>query len=217
MQLDSLSVGEQVLFSLCVPQVIVGLAQAVQFREHGIGLAQLLKVSDGSQRQVDVVVDQLLAAGDLGQVQNGVNYAVQTANMGDHGCGVDLALVHHLDGFSQVVIVAAGGAHHMGVQVVNIVPVEVGLELRVGGACEEVQAAIVAQNTVGLLNQRLNGGEADDIVIAGAAGQGPQVLGSTLHTGVDVVQFLAATLSLFHGVDGSSTSQASLVDIGDLL
>ena len=103
----------------------------------------------------------------------------------------------------------------MGVQIVNIVPVEGSLELGVGRTGEEVQAAVETQDVVSLLNNGLNGSEANHIVVAGAAGQAAQVLSSVLHTGVDVVQLDAVLSSLFYGVDGSSALQTSFVDIGD--
>ena len=42
------------------------------------------------------------------------------------------------------------------------------------GPAEEVQAAVIAQNGVGLLHHGLDRREADDVVIAGTAGEIPQ-------------------------------------------
>ena len=112
--------------------------------------------------------------------------------MGDHGSGVDLAGGHHLDGFLHVAGVAAGGADHMGVEIMNVVPVEFCLELAVGRACEEVQAAVEAEDIAGLLDNGTNRCEADDVVIAGAAGQLTQVVGVAAGLGgVDIVQLNA--------------------------
>ena len=68
----------------------VAVADLGQLGKHRIGLALLGKVGDGDQRHVDLRVNQLLAALDLGQVQRRVDHGVQAAHVGDHRRGLIL-------------------------------------------------------------------------------------------------------------------------------
>ena len=54
----------------------MALGDLVKLCKQRICLAQLAEVGDGRQGQFDLRVDQLLAAGDLRQVQNGVDDGV---------------------------------------------------------------------------------------------------------------------------------------------
>ena len=76
---DRLCVGQQIGFRLRIPQTVVCLTQTVQLSEHGVLLSQLLKVSDGSQGQVDLVVNELLAAGAEAVSINGERVVATTA------------------------------------------------------------------------------------------------------------------------------------------
>ena len=136
--------------------------------------------------------------------------------MGDHGSGVDLAGGHHLDGFLHVAGVAAGGADHMGVEIMNVVPVEFCLELAVGRACEEVEAPVEAEDIAGLLDNGTNRCEADDIVIAGAARQLTQVVGVAAGLGgVDIVQLNAHFLCVLNSIDALGAFESGVVNVGD--
>ena len=104
----------------------------------------------------------------------------------------------------------------MGVEVMDIVPVELRLELAVGRACEEVEAAVEAKDIAGLLDNGLDRSEADDVVIAGAAGELTQVVGVAAGLGrVDVVQLDAHFLGVLDGVDALGSCESGVVDIGD--
>ena len=164
-------VGQQIFFCLCAPQAVVALGDLRQLCEQRVGLAELLKIGDGRQWKLDLRVDQLLAAADVRQVQRRIDNGVQAADVGDHCGGVDLAGGHHVDGLAHIAGIAAGGAYHMGVEIMDVVPVELGLEFLVGRACEEVEAAVVAEDVARLLNNRTHRREADHVVIARAAGQ----------------------------------------------
>ena len=145
-------------------------ADFAQFRKHGVGLALFFKFGNGGQGQVDVVVNQFLATGNGRQIQNRIHHGVQTAEVGDQSGRIQLAGAHHGNGLFHIVGVATGSAHHMGIQIVDIVPVEGGFELTVGRTGKEVQATVESQNIAGLLNQRSDGSEANYIVIAGVTG-----------------------------------------------
>lgn len=60
----------------------MALGDLVELGKQRICLAQLAEVGDGRQGQLDLRVDELLAAGDLRQVQNGVDDSVQAARCG---------------------------------------------------------------------------------------------------------------------------------------
>ena len=162
-------------------------------------------------------VDQLFAAGDLGQVQGGLGSGIQTADVGDHHSRVDALGGGQLQRLDHIGGIAAGGTHDMGRVVVHIVEVHLGAELLVGGACKEVQAAVTAQHGAGQLHHRRNGSVAEHIIKAGAAGQLPQLCSGVFHVGsVDEVQVDAVLLlDLLRGEEGLRTGQTILVDIGD--
>ena len=104
----------------------------------------------------------------------------------------------------------------MGVEIMNVVPVEFCLELAVGRACEEVQAAVEAEDIAGLLDNGTNRCEADDIVIAGAAGQLTQVVGVAAGLGgVDIVQLNAHFLCVLNGIDALGAFESGVVNVGD--
>ena len=104
----------------------------------------------------------------------------------------------------------------MGVEIMDVVPVELGLEFLVGRACEEVEAAVVAEDVARLLNNRTHRREADHVVIARAAGQLTQILRVAAGLrGVDVVQLDAKLLGVLNGVDALRSGQSLVVDIGD--
>ena len=91
---------------------------------------------------MDVGIDQLFAAGDLGQVQGGIHHAVETAYVGHQDGRGKKPLAHHFQGLHHVRRIAAGGTHHMGGGVVYVVEIEAGVEGGVGRAGEEIQAAV---------------------------------------------------------------------------
>ena len=104
----------------------------------------------------------------------------------------------------------------MGVEVMDVVPVEFRLELAVGRACEEVEAAVEAEDIARLLDNRTNRCEADDVVIAGAAGELTQIVGVAAGLGrVDVVQLDAHFLCVLNGVDALGAFESGVVNIGD--
>ncbi len=135
----------------------MALGDLVKLCKQRICFAQFAEIGDCRQGQFDLGVDQLLAAGNLRQVQNGIDNSVQTADVGDHGSGVDLAGGHHLNGFLHVAGIAAGGADHMGVEIMDVVPVEFRLELAIGRASKEVEAAVETKDIAGLLNDGRTG------------------------------------------------------------
>ena len=56
----------------------------------------------------------------------------------------------------------------MGSGIMYIVEIELCREFRVGGACKEVEAAVLSQNAVSQLYHRSNGSKAQNIIITGS-------------------------------------------------
>lgn len=65
-------IGKQILLCFQVPQAVVRLTDCIQLGKQRIFFSGLGKISDGGKRQLNIGVDQLFAAGDLGKVQGGV-------------------------------------------------------------------------------------------------------------------------------------------------
>ncbi len=93
----------------------------------------------------------------LGEVEGGFHNAVKTAHMGDHGSGVDLSAAHHGDDLHNVVDVAARVAGDVCGIVMNVIEVEFGREFGLGGACKEIEAAVVTEDCAALFHNGLYG------------------------------------------------------------
>ena len=135
--------------------------------------------------------------------------------MGNHARRVQGALGDHVQRLHHIGGIAAGGAHDVGSVVVYVVEVELGGQLGVGGAREEVQAAVTAQDVVALLDDRGHRGEHQHVVVALAAGEGHQLAHRVLAGGIQVYQLHAVLGGVLHGVDGGGPVQPGLVDVGD--
>ena len=118
---DALGMREQIGFRLCAPQAAVARHDLGQLGEERIGLALFGKIVDGGEWQGDVVVDQLLAAGDLGQVLGGFRRRVQAADVRNHARGLERALGDHAQRLDHIRGVAAAGAHDVRGRIMHIV------------------------------------------------------------------------------------------------
>ena len=110
--------------------------------EELVSFAEFSEICDSGQGHIDVGIDQFFAAGNLGQIQSSFDDSVNTADVSNHGCGIEFAGFHHGDGFFHVIGVAAGSTDNVGAAVVDIVEVEFSFEFGVGRTCKEVQAAV---------------------------------------------------------------------------
>ena len=190
----------------------MGLADAVEFLQHRVvGLAE---IGDGGERKVYMGIYQLLAAGDGREVHGRVDDGAEAADV-RHETGRVHALAHVVEGFLHVVGVAAGGAHHMRRVVMDVVEIERGLEGGLGRAGEEVQAAVEGEDVVGLFHHGGNRGEAEDIVIALAAGEVHQEGDGILHPGIDIMELDAAGGGELQRVQRRGAVQPGLVDVRD--
>ena len=208
--------AQQILFCIAVPEAVVSLAQLIQLCKELIVLAQLFKVRNSGEGHADLIVDELLAAGNVGQVQGSLGYAVQTANMGYHCGRIQQACVHHLDSLAHIAGVASVGAYHMGAVVMNIVEVHGGGKCGIAGAGEEVQAAVIAQNSIRLLHKSPYGSKADYIIIAGAAGELSKSRNGIFHlAGVEVYQLYAHLAGMLRGEDALGTVNALLIYVSN--
>lgn len=142
----------------------MGFAEAVEFGIDGVGPAFLPEVGDGGERHLDVGVDQLLATFDRREVQGGLRDYVEAADVG-HQTGWVKAFAHHLEGFLHIIGIATAGAYHVGGGVVDIVEVEWSLEIGTARAGEEIQATIMAEDVITLLDDRRNGSHHDDLIV----------------------------------------------------
>ena len=162
-------------------------------------------------------VDELLAAGDVGKVAGGLGCGVEAADVRHHDGGVDAPCGHELEGLLHVVDVAAGGAHDVRGVVVHVVEVDRSRELRIGGAGEEVEAAVAAEDGAGLRDDRGNGSVAEYVVVAGAAGESAQVRDGIVDRGGVDEHDLDARLGehLLGREELGGAVEARLVDVGD--
>ena len=137
--------------------------------------------------------------------------------MRDHDRRVDRAGAHQAQGILQILRVAARRADHVVAHVVHIVEVHPGGEVGLRGAREEVEAAVEPEQRGGLLDQRGDRREDEDVVEALAARrQRPQGGGGGGEGGgVDVVQRDAARGGIRRREDRGGAVEASLVDVGD--
>ena len=103
----------------------------------------------------------------------------------------------------------------MGPGVVDVVEFDLGGELVIRRAGEEVQAAVRAQHAVGQLHHGGHRGEDEDVVVALAAGELHQRRPGVDVPGVDVVQFHALLRSFLFGQQLGGPIQTALIDIGD--
>ena len=168
-------VGEEVFLGFQIPEAVMGFAEAVELGIDRVGLAFLPEIGDGGQRHLHVGVDELLAAFDRREVQCGLRDDVQALEgearvhvVADHL--VALLLGEGVVGEVHVLGVAAAGAYHVGGSVVDIVEVERSLEIGAARAGEEIQAAILSEDVVSLLDNRGNRSHHDDLIVAGSAG-----------------------------------------------
>ena len=96
-----------------------------------------------------------------------------------------------------------------------VVEIQLGGELRVGRAGEEIQATVAAEHVARQFNDLRHRRIAEHIIKAGAAGQGAQFGGRICHVrGVDKVQFNAVLGCLLDREQLRSTREALSVDIG---
>ena len=135
--------------------------------------------------------------------------------MGDHDGGVDATGSGEFEGLDHVVGVATGGAHDVGGAVVHVVEVDLGGELVVGGAGEEVKAAVAAQDVGAEGDYGSDRCVAEHVVIAGAVGEVEQRLGGIVDgAGVHEVKVdTVDLLNLLGREERGGAVQASLVDI----
>ena len=98
----------------------------------------------------------------------------------------------------------------------NVKEVHFSLEILVGRTCKEIKATVKAEDSVCLLNNGANGGKADYVIIACAAGNVAKRLyrvGSLC--GVYVVKLDSKLLRVLYGIDALSAGQTGIVNIGN--
>ena len=206
-------VGEEIFLGFYVPEAVVGLAEAVEFGIDGVGPAFLPEVGDGGERHLDVGVDQLLATFDRRKVQGGLRDYVEAADVG-HQTGWVKAFAHHLEGFLHIIGVATAGAYDVGGGIVDIVEVERSLEIGAARAGEEIQAAILSEDVVSLLDHSWNGCHHDDLIIAGSAGNLAQRLYRILDSaGVHIAEIDATGSGELLGIERRGTVKTGLIDV----
>ena len=113
-------------------------------------------------------VDEALAAGYDGKVERRLRGGGEAADMGYHDLGVEETAGDPVDGVGHVLHVAAGVGDDMVHHVVDVVEVEHGGELLVGGAGKEVEASAEGEQVGALRDERRDGGEEEDVVVAAA-------------------------------------------------
>ena len=182
--------------------------------EDGVVLGGVVEVVDGGEGEVAVGVDEFLAALDFGEVEGGVGGGVESADVGDHHGGVDGAVAHELESLLDVVGGAAAGADDVGGGVVDVVEVEAGGEGGVGGAGEEVEAAVLAEDGVALLDDGCDGRHDEDVVVALAVGEGLESFDGVF-AGVEIDEPDAVLGGVFGSEDGGGAAEACVVDVGD--
>lgn len=183
--------GEEIFLGFDVPEAVVGFAEAVEFGIDGVGPAFLPEVGDGGKRHLYVGIDQLLATFDRREVQCGLRDHVEASDVGHETGGVK-AFAHHLEGFLHIIGVATAGAYDVGGGIVDIVEVERSLEIGAARTGEEIQAAILSEDVVSLLDHSGNGSHHDDLIVAGAARDLTQSLDRILDSaGVHIAEIYA--------------------------
>ena len=70
---------KKVFFRLGAPEVIAALHYFGKAGKERIGFALFLKIGYGGKLKVDIVVYQLFAAGNLGQVERGIDNGVKAS------------------------------------------------------------------------------------------------------------------------------------------
>ena len=206
-------VGEEVFLGFQIPEAVMGFAEAVELGIDRVGLAFLPEIGDGGQRHLHVGVDELLAAFDRREVQCGLRDDVQAADVG-HKTGRVEAFAHHPEGFFHVLGVAAAGAYHVGGSVVDIVEVERSLEIGASRAGEEIQAAILSEDVVSLLDNRGNRSHHDDLIVAGSAGNLTQHIDRILDSaGVHIAEIDATGSGELLGLEHRGTVKTGLINV----
>ena len=87
-------------------------------------------------------------------------------DVGDHDGRVDDAFGSQGVGFDEVVVVTACRAHNVGAGVVAVVEVDVGAEVFVRRAGEEVEASVKGQEAVAEFSNGADRGVDEDVVVA---------------------------------------------------
>ena len=205
------SVLKEILLRLGTPKIIAALHDFGKAGKERIGFSLFLKIGYGGKLKVDIVVYQLFAAGNLGQIERGIDNGVKTSDMGDHNGGIKTALTHKLKGFDHIRGVSAGGAYDMGGGIMHIVEIEFRLEFGIGGACKEVEAAVLAQDSVALLHYGTHGGKHKHIVIAGAVGKLHELFYRIALAGIEIYKLDSVLSRRFGGEDGSRPVQTLLI------
>ena len=174
--------------------------------KHLIVLALFLQIIYSNEREAYLSIYQLLAARNLGKRQRGIHNTVQSADMRYHGSGVNSAAVHHGYSLAHIVRVAAARSHYVRGVVMHVIEVELCLKLGVCGACKEVEASVVRQNSIALLNNLSYGRETNYVIIARAAAYIHKLL-YRLRTlsGIYIFKLYSQALSMLHGVDALRT------------
>ena len=179
-----------------------------------VAFAQLLKVRYGGKGKLYLGVDELFAALYIGKVERGIHNCVEAAYVGEHSSGVEPSGGHHFDSLLHVAGVSAGGADYMGIEVMHVVEVELRLKIAGGRPGKEVEAAVKAEYGVGLLHHRPYRGKAYHVVVAGAAGELPQVLSAEARLGgVYEVKLHALLLGVLYRIYAPCAGKAVVVYI----
>lgn len=152
---------------------------------------------------------------DVGKVKGGFHNAVKTAHVGDHRCRVDLAASHHGNNLYHIVDIAARIAGNMCGIVMDIIEIKFGRKLGLGGACEEVEASVVAEDCAALLHNRLYGSENENIIKSLAAGKAAEHAHGIVAGGVYIVKLNAEFLGILRSVYGCGAGKSCIVNIGD--
>ena len=104
----------------------------------------------------------------------------------------------------------------MGVEIMNVVPVEFCLELAVGRACEEVQAAVLCQDAVSQLYYRSYRSEYQHVIEAFAVGEVHHKLMGVLYLAcVGIYQLDPLLGSLFRRKHLCRARQSRVVDVSN--
>jgi len=163
-----------------------------------------------------VSIDELLAAGNLVEVDRGFGDGIESSDMRDHRLGMQKPLGHELERFANIVGVASRCTHHVVRLVVDIVEIEHRRETRIRGAREEVEAAVVAKEFVGHFDDAANRRKDEDIVEEFAAvelAESRDWVGDILRVDVDELDALGARLLRRDQL--LCPIEPCLVDIGD--
>ena len=213
---DGSGVCQEIFLGFGAPHSVVLFDDAGKLSVELVVLTKLRKVGKGDKRHGNEVVDQLLATGDLIKIQHRVHHGIEATNVGDHGGGIEAAVIHHFDRLDHIVGIAARVAANVGEAVMHVVKVEHGGEVMVGRACKEVQAPVKAQHAIGELHNGLYGGVNKRIVIPLAARKLHKMLTGIFHlVRVNVNESHAVFRGFLHRHDRGRARKAGIIDIRD--